>query len=106
MIFLFSPSVWPFLDLSRITPTLAQQERETIKSRQAEGIAVAKAKGKHLGRPQMKISALSKEQQRILKAHYSRWKSKEMTGVEFATLLGLKKSSFYKIIKEHEAKLA
>jgi DNA invertase Pin-like site-specific DNA recombinase len=30
---------------------VAQQERENIKQRQAEGIAIAKANGKHLGRP-------------------------------------------------------
>ncbi|WP_028778537.1 recombinase family protein [Shimazuella kribbensis] len=85
--------------------TLAQQERETIKIRQAEGIAVAKSKGKHLGRPQMNIDTLTKEQKQILSVHYSRWKNKEITGVAFATLLGLKKNSFYKIIKEHETKL-
>jgi DNA invertase Pin-like site-specific DNA recombinase len=31
--------------------TIAEQERLTIKQRQAEGIAAAKAKGKKFGRP-------------------------------------------------------
>ena len=37
--------------LIEVLGTIAEQERETIRKRQAEGIAVAKAKGKHLGRP-------------------------------------------------------
>ena len=37
--------------LIEVLGTIAQQERTTIKQRQAEGIAAAKAKGKHLGRP-------------------------------------------------------
>src|SRR3954466_3713772 len=35
--------------------SMAEQERETILQRQKEGIAVAKAKGKHLGRPVMEL---------------------------------------------------
>ena len=37
--------------LIEVLASIAQQERETIRQRQAEGIAAAKAKGKHLGRP-------------------------------------------------------
>ena len=37
--------------LIEVLGTIAQQERETIRQRQAEGIAAAKTKGKHLGRP-------------------------------------------------------
>jgi DNA invertase Pin-like site-specific DNA recombinase len=37
---------------------VADQERKKIRQRQAEGIAVAKAKGKHLGRPKMDLSTL------------------------------------------------
>ena len=37
----------------QILSYVAQTERENIRKRQAEGIAVAKAKGKHLGRPPM-----------------------------------------------------
>ena len=39
--------------LIEVLGTIAQQERTTIKQRQAEGIAAAKAKGKHLGRPRI-----------------------------------------------------
>jgi DNA invertase Pin-like site-specific DNA recombinase len=76
---------------------VAEQERKKIKQRQAEGIALAKAQGKHLGRPKIH------EQRQLLASHYPKWKNKEITGVEFMQLLGLKKNSFYKIIKEYES---
>ncbi len=37
--------------LIEVLGTIAEQERVTIRQRQQEGIAAAKAKGKHLGRP-------------------------------------------------------
>lgn len=37
--------------LIEVLGTIAEQERLTIRQRQREGIAAAKAKGKHLGRP-------------------------------------------------------
>ena len=37
--------------LIEVLGTIAEQERETIRKRQAEGIAAAKARGKKLGRP-------------------------------------------------------
>lgn len=37
--------------LIEVLGTIAEQERLTIHQRQREGIDVAKAKGKHLGRP-------------------------------------------------------
>lgn len=82
---------------------VAEQERKKIKQRQAEGIALAKAQGKHLGRPQINLQTLSNEQRQLLASHYPKWKNKEITGVEFMRLLGLKKNTFYKIIKEFES---
>lgn len=81
---------------------VSERERDNILQRQAEGIAIAKAKGKHLGRPKLDLSTLNKEQKQILEENYPKWKSKEITGVEFMTLLELKKNSFYKIIGEYE----
>lgn len=37
--------------LIEVLGTIAEQERQTIRQRQAEGIEAAKAKGKKLGRP-------------------------------------------------------
>jgi DNA invertase Pin-like site-specific DNA recombinase len=81
---------------------VSERERENILQRQAEGIAVAKAKGKHLGRPQLNLGSISKQQGQILVQNYPKWKSKEITGVQFMALLELKKNTFYKIIGEYE----
>ncbi len=81
---------------------VADQERKKIHQRQAEGIAVAKSQGKHLGRPQVNLSTLSKQQMNIIKETYSKWKSGEITAVMFMEMLELKKNTFYKIMKEYE----
>lgn len=84
---------------------VAEQERKKILQRQKEGIAAAKAKGKHLGRPKLNINSLTKSQSMTLKDNYLAWKNKEITGVQFADMLELKKNTFYKIIKEYETTL-
>lgn len=81
---------------------VSERERYNILQRQAEGIAVAKAKGKHLGRPRLNLSKLSKEQRQKLERNYPKWKEKKITGVEFMSIIELKKNSFYKIIAEYE----
>lgn len=81
---------------------MAQSEREKTFARQKEGIAVAKAKGKHLGRPQLNLTTLSKQQKADLEANYQAWKDKSITGVKLMEILELKKNSFYKIIREYE----
>ena len=81
---------------------VADQERKKIHQRQAEGIAVAKSQGKHLGRPQVSISTLSKQQINIIEETHSKWKSGEITAVMFMEMLELKKNTFYKIMKEYE----
>lgn len=77
--------------------SIAQQERETILQRQKEGIAVAKAKGKHLGRP---ILELPKEWDKL----YKEWKAGKITAVAFMDKVDMKKPTFYKKVKEYEAK--
>lgn len=84
---------------------VADQERKKIKQRQAEGIAVAKSQGKHMGRPQMNLDNLSPEQRRTLLQNYLTWKNGDITAVSFMKMLDLKKSSFYKIINEYEGTL-
>jgi DNA invertase Pin-like site-specific DNA recombinase len=81
---------------------VSERERENILQRQAEGILVAKAQGKHLGRPQLNLNTLNKEQRQKLESNFPKWKRKEITGVQFANELQLKKNSFYKIVKEYE----
>lgn len=78
--------------------SIAQQERETILQRQAEGIASAKAKGKHLGRPALK---LPNEWEKL----YKQWKNGDIMAVEFMDIVGMKKATFYKKVKEYEQSL-
>ncbi|WIG44610.1 recombinase family protein [Bacillus toyonensis] len=78
--------------------SMAEQERETIKQRQAEGIAVAKEKGKHLGRPAMELPT---EWDKL----YKKWKDGEITATAFMYVIGMKKATFYKKVKEYQATL-
>ncbi|MEY8191101.1 recombinase family protein [Peribacillus simplex] len=78
--------------------SMAEQERVNIKQRQAEGIAVAKTKGKHLGRP---VLELPKEWNKL----YNEWKAGKITAVAFMDKIDMKKATFYKKVKEYEATL-
>ncbi|CAH0149299.1 recombinase family protein [Peribacillus sp. Bi134] len=78
--------------------SMAEQERVNIKQRQSEGIAVAKAKGKHLGRP---VLELPKEWGRL----YKEWKAGRITAVKFIEEVDMKKATFYKKVKEYEGTL-
>ena len=74
--------------LIEVMGTIAEQERLTIKQRQAEGIAAAKAKGKKFGRPA--ISTPENWQQ-----VYASWKGGEITAKTAMGLTHLKRTSFY-----------
>lgn len=78
--------------LVEVLASLAEQERVKTLTRQAEGIEAAKLKGKHLGRPKMKVPEGWDE-------IYMMWKSDEITAVEAMRRSGLKKSTFYKLAK-------
>lgn len=75
--------------LIEVLGTIAEQERETIRKRQREGIDAAKAKGKHLGRP----SAVKPDNYNEILA---RWRAKEITARCAMKLLGVSKSVFYR----------
>lgn len=80
----------------------AEEELKRIKKRQRQGIDALRIKngGKAIGRPKINLAAITEDQRKVLDENYNRWKSKEITGVEFARMLNLKKNSFYNIIKE------
>ncbi|MBJ8080091.1 recombinase family protein [Bacillus cereus group sp. N14] len=78
--------------------SIAQQERETIRQRQREGIDVAKSKGKHLGRPVME---LPKEWDKL----YKEWKDGKIKAIEFMDKVDMKKATFYKKVKEYESRI-
>lgn len=79
-----------------------EEHRRRIKESQREGIDAAKKRNVHLGRPRIELSSLTEEQIEILDKNYGIWKKGEIKGVSFAEKLGLKKNSFYKILKEYE----
>ena len=71
---------------------MVNNERRTIKQRQAEGIAAAKAKGKKLGRPPVTYPENWKEV-------YSLWKAGTITAKTAMEQTGLKRNSFYKLAR-------
>ncbi|KZL88696.1 recombinase family protein [Clostridium magnum] len=72
-------------------------ERSNLLERQREGIAIAKSKGKYKGRKRIGYPDNWNE-------IYARWKNRDITGNEAMDLLGLKRNTFYNLIKEHEEK--
>ena len=79
--------------LIEVLGSIAQREREMIKTRQAEGIAAAKAKGTvKFGRPR----AMKPDNwQEVI----DRWQSGEITAVKAMELTRTTKSTFYKLVK-------
>lgn len=81
--------------LIEVLGTIAEQERETIRKRQAEGIEAAKKKGKKLGRPALTFPA---NWDNI----YSSWKAGEITAKTAMEQTGTKRTSFYKLVSMTE----
>jgi DNA invertase Pin-like site-specific DNA recombinase len=82
-----------------ILSAFAEKERNDIKQRQAEGIALAKKQGKQLGRPPVQIT------EQFIKA-YQEWHDGNITAVGGNEKYEIKRSSFYKLVKEYESQLA
>lgn len=78
----------------QILSYVAETERNNIKQRQAEGIRIAKEKGKHLGRPKQAIPDNLAE---IADKYFNR----EITLLEALKQTNLKKSTFYKYTNFH-----
>lgn len=81
--------------LIEVLGTIAEQERETIRKRQAEGIASAKAKGKKLGRPSITFPD-------NWDSVYNSWKSGEITAKVAMGRTNTKRTSFYKLVGMYE----
>lgn len=78
--------------LIEVLGTIAEQERKTIRKRQAEGIEAAKAKGKTLGRPALQFPNNWKEV-------YDSWKAGNITAKIAMEQTRTKRTSFYKLVK-------
>ena len=85
--------------LIEVLGTIAEQERTTIKQRQAEGIAAAKEKGKKLGRPALEFPS---NWEKV----YSSWKAGEITAKAAMEQTETKRTSFYKLIQMYEQQSA
>jgi len=83
--------------LLEVLSTMAEQERINIRTRQAEGIAILKAKngGNGVGRPKAEYP---KDFGKI----FQQWKAEEITAVKSMEILRLKKNTFYKLAKKYE----
>lgn len=80
----------------QILSYVAHKERENIKTRQAQGIARAKEKGKHLGRPKAQYPS-------DWESFYKRWKNKDITATQCMKELSLTKNTFYNLVKRYES---
>ena len=72
---------------------LAEKERIKIRTRQAEGIATARLKGIKFGRPRVEIPD-------GFEVEVRKWRDGEQTAIETMKTLGLKRTTFYKLVKE------
>lgn len=77
---------------------LYQLERESIRQRQMEGIAISKSRGVQFGRPSISIDD-------IFMKEYERWKAGEQTAVQTYKNLDISRTSFYRKVKQIELKL-
>lgn len=77
--------------LIEVLGTIAEQERATIRKRQAEGIEAAKQNGKKLGRPALEFPDNWQEV-------YNSWKNGEITAKTAMERTNTKRTSFYKLV--------
>lgn len=75
--------------------SIAENERNTTRQRQREGIEAAQMKGKHLGRPKLKIPD-------DFPMVYQQWKENKFTAKEAMRRLEMSSSSFYRVVKKYE----
>ena len=75
---------------------VAQRERENIRQRQKEGIAIAKARGKYKGRAKKEID------KKLFEDTKARWQNGEITKIQFAEIIGVSRGTLYKILGEEK----
>lgn len=77
---------------------VAQTEREFIRQRQAEGIAAAKARGVHMGRPQKEMPANFEEL-------VQQWCDKRIPKKVVLEACGISESTFYRRVQAQKRRL-
>lgn len=89
-----------------VLASIAQNERETTRKRQQEGLnamnidettgkRISKKTGRPVGRP-------SAEYPKNWEKIYTQWKNKEITARQAMNILNLKPNTFYKLVKQFE----
>lgn len=76
---------------------VAQTERDFIRQRQAEGIAIARAKGIHLGRP-------AKETPEGFMENLTLWRNKKLSFSDFARRLGVSETQLKWLVRRQNKK--
>lgn len=80
----------------QILSYVANKERINIRSRQRQGIDAAKMRNVKFGRPALEMPD-------EFPAVYEEWKANGISAVKAMEKLNVKKTSFYKLVKEYEA---
>lgn len=75
---------------------VAELERGYILDRQKEGIAIAKSEGKYKGRRPAEVD------EKLWDSLYLLWSEGKISAVEFMGKMGMKKSTFYRRVKNEE----
>ena len=78
---------------------LANTEIENVKKKQRQGIRAAQENQKPLGRTRIPYPENWAE-------NYLKWEQKKITSAEFLSLTGLKKGTFYNLIKQYRIMLS
>lgn len=92
--------------LIEVLTSISENERMTIRSRQAEGLEampidevsgkkMSKKTGRCIGRPPVSFPS-------EFERYYGMWKRKEITAVAAMRALNLRRSSFYKLVRQYE----
>lgn len=76
----------------QILSYVAANERENIRKRQAEGIAIAKAEGKYKGRVKKEYD------KELFESTKRRYEQGEITKVKFAEIMGVSRSTLYNML--------
>lgn len=77
---------------------VAEKERDSIRARQAEGIAIAKAQGKYTGRKAIKVD------KEAFESVYAEVVRGERTNKYAMKKLSLKPNTYYRIVKDYKEK--
>ena len=76
---------------------VAENERNNIKQRQAEGIRIAKEKGVKFGRPKIVLPSNTNE---IIKKYIN----KEITNIEATKIIGVSRGTFFRVVRDYKNK--